>query len=259
MKKRFDGVSARFLDELETRGISGYRMMKDKVMKSQASLTAIKNGTQGVPRSMIDACSDLYGLDKRYVLLGSTGGDVSNRGGDQMIMNASNSTVTESNNKTAVTGRRSLPATVMARSEKETVRVPLVRQEEARSVFGPERAGIYTETDAYVVEPDPGEHVTADAYVVFQVNGDGMSPVICDGSKVLARKIREDEWAEMGGVVFVLYGNRLTVRRVLKNSLCANGAVTLKADNPVYGQIDVGRNEIRGVWKAERIVSQKIK
>lgn len=249
MKKRFDGVSERFLDELETRGISGYRMMKDKVMKSQASLTAIKNGTQGVPRSMIDACSDLYGLDKRYVLLGSTGGDVSNRGGDQMIMNASNSTVTESNNKTAATGRRNLP---------ETVRVPLVRQEEARSAFGPEHVGTYTETDAYVVDPEPGEHVTADAYVVFQVNGDGMSPVICDGSKVLARKIREDEWAEMGGVVFVLYGNRLTVRRVLKNSLFENGAITLKADNPVYGQIDVGRNEIRGVWKAERIVSQKI-
>ena len=40
MKKRFDEVSARVLDELETRGISGYRMMKDKVMKSQASLTA---------------------------------------------------------------------------------------------------------------------------------------------------------------------------------------------------------------------------
>ena len=156
MKKRFDGVSERFLDELETRGISGYRMMKDKVMKSQASLTAIKNGTQGVPRSMIEKCSDLYGLDKRYVLLGSTGGDVSNRGGDQMIMNASNSTVTESNNKTTVNGRRSLPATVMARAEKETVRVPLVRQEEARSVFGPEHAGTYAETDAYVVDPEPG-------------------------------------------------------------------------------------------------------
>ena len=38
----------------------------------------------------------------------------------------------------------------------------------------------------------------------------------------------------------------------------SDNILTLKADNPTHGQVDVSRCEIRGMWKAIRIVSQKI-
>lgn len=86
-----------------------------------------------------------------------------------------------------------------------------------------------------------------------------MSPNIPDSSKVLAQMVDTSKWEEVNGVIFVAYGKTLTIKRVLKNSLYINNTITLKADNPIYGQIDVARKEIRGIWKAERIVSQKIK
>ena len=37
-----------------------------------------------------------------------------------------------------------------------------------------------------------------------------------------------------------------------------DNVLTLKADNPKHGQLDVERREIRGMWQALRIISQKI-
>ena len=103
-----------------------------------------------------------------------------------------------------------------------------------------------------------GEDLQNGEYVVFQVKGESMSPNIPNGAKILAASIPEEKWDEVNGVIFIVYGKTLTIKRVLKNSLFTSNVITLKADNPTYGQLDIERNEIRGIWEARRIVSQKI-
>ena len=255
MGKRFNAVSERFIRELEAKRISGYRLMKDKVVKSQASLTAIKNGTQGVSRKMIDTCVDLYGLDKAYVLMG----DISNTNGDQMIITTSNSTVSSSNNKYQQAGKKTTARRMRAYIREELINVPFVPQDATASFvenFGDMQN---LKSDTYGVMQEEGEDLQNGQYVVFQVTGESMTPSIPDEAKVLAVLIPEEKWEEANGVVFVLYGKMLTIKRVLKNSLYLNNIITLKADNPMYGQVDIERSEIRGIWQAERIVSQKIK
>ena len=85
-----------------------------------------------------------------------------------------------------------------------------------------------------------------------------MEPTIPDGAKILARKIEEGLWESASGVVSIVYGKTLSVKRILKNSLFLDNVLTLKADNPKHGQLDVERREIRGMWQALRIISQKI-
>ena len=255
MGKRFNAVSERFIRELETKRISGYRLMKDKVVKSQASLTAIKNGTQGVSRKMIDTCADLYGLDKAYVLMG----DISNTNGDQMIITTSNSTVSSSNNKYQQAGKKTTARRMRAYIREELINVPFIPQDATASFVDNFGDMQNLKSDTYGVMQEEGEDLQNGQYVVFQVTGESMTPSIPDEAKVLAVLIPEEKWEEANGVVFVLYGKMLTIKRVLKNSLYLNNIITLKADNPMYGQVDIERSEIRGIWQAERIVSQKIK
>ena len=112
--------------------------------------------------------------------------------------------------------------------------------------------------DKYGVMQEDGEDLNNGNYAVFRVIGESMTPTIPDKAKVLARRIPEEKWEEVSGVVFVIYGKMFTIKRVLKNSLYINNSITLKADNPLYGQMDIERAEIRGIWQAVRIVSQKI-
>lgn len=111
--------------------------------------------------------------------------------------------------------------------------------------------------DKYGVMPEVGEELGNDD-IVFQIEGESMYPTIPNGSKILAKRIPEGMWESASGVVVVVYNKTLTVKRILKNSLFADNILTLKADNPTHGQVDVSRSEIRGMWKAIRIVSQKI-
>ena len=60
------------------------------------------------------------------------------------------------------------------------------------------------------------------------------------------------------GVVVIVYGKTLTVKRILKNCLFNENRLVLKADSPTYGQMEVQLLEIMGMWQAIRIVDQKI-
>lgn len=258
MEKRLDEVSERFLRELETKGISGYKLMKDGVIKSQSSLTNIKIGKQGATRRIIDKCVELYNLDRLYILLGTRTGNISNNSG-QILIRGDNSHVTNSNNNGGTQTVSNTANPIKSYIKEELVNVPFVLQDAAASFvecFGDMQN---CKTETYGIMQEKGEDLTNGDYVVFQVNGDSMTPNIPDSAKVLARKISEPKWEEATGVVFVAYGKTLTIKRVLKNTLYSNNTLTLKADNPIYGQIDISRSEIRGMWRAERIVSQKIR
>lgn len=254
MEKRIDEVSKRFLRELETLGITGYKLKKDGIVKSQSTLTNIKSGKQRVSRKTIDACADEYGLDKHYILMGG----ISNTQGDQMIITESNSTITNTNNKYQQDKAGSTAEKIKAYIKEELVEVPFIPQDATASFienFGDMRNVI---SDTYAVMQENGEDLQNGEYVVFQVKGESMSPNIPNGAKILAASIPEEKWDEVNGVIFIVYGKTLTIKRVLKNSLFTSNVITLKADNPTYGQLDIERNEIRGIWEARRIVSQKI-
>lgn len=114
------------------------------------------------------------------------------------------------------------------------------------------------EMDSYCIMPEDGEDLMSGDYIVYQINGDSMAPNIPNASKVLAKKIPEEKWEMASGVIIIVYGKTLTIKRILKNGLFDGNYLTLKADNPEYGQFQVERKEIRGIWKAIRIVSKKI-
>lgn len=112
--------------------------------------------------------------------------------------------------------------------------------------------------DTYKVMPEPGEDLNSEDYMVFDIEGDSMYPTIQSESKILCKKIDENQWEYARGVVVIVYGKTLTVKRILKNDLYINNNLTLKADNPTYGELNVERHEIRGIWQAVRVVSMKI-
>lgn len=240
MEKRLDEVSERFLRELETKGISGYKLMKDGVIGSQTTMTNIRQGRQSVSPRIIDACVKLYGVDKAYILLG-----------DYISSDEANDGNSESQSSPLVE-----PLKLYLREN--LVSVPFVPQYATASFI--ENLGDMQrmKLDTYGVMQEDGEDLMNGDYVVFQVKGESMSPCIPDSTKVLAKRIDKSKWDEASGVVFVAYGKFLTVKRILKNDFYKDGSIILKADNLSYGQIDISKSDVRGLWSAERIVSQKI-
>lgn len=85
MKERFNAISERFIEQLESKNISSSQMMKDGVIKSRSSITNIRFGRQGVSMKMLEDCARVYGIDKTYVLLGDSGDDINSGGGPIMF------------------------------------------------------------------------------------------------------------------------------------------------------------------------------
>lgn len=112
--------------------------------------------------------------------------------------------------------------------------------------------------DTYGVRPEDGEDLNNGRYKVFDIEGDSMYPTIHSGSKILCEKINDNNWEYAKGVIVIVYGKTLTIKRILKNDLYISNTLTLKADNPTYGEIDIERCEIRGIWQATRVISMKI-
>lgn len=139
----------------------------------------------------------------------------------------------------------------------ELIEVPIV-DADAAATFIENMYDQHYNVDKYGVMQEEGEDLNSGEYVVFKVVGESMVPTIPDKAKVLAMRIPEERWEELSGVVFVVYGKMFVIKRILKNSLFINNIITLKSDNPLYGQMEVDRTEIRGMWKAIRIVSQRI-
>lgn len=241
MDKKISNISVRFLEELAEKGITGYKLMKDGVIKSQTSLTRIKQGLQKPSMKMLNACFQLYGINKSYVLVG----EIENSKNE-------NGTIAKDLATTYVQ-----PIKLYLREK--LISVPFVPQDSVASFL--ENLGDMQnmKLDTYGVMQEDGEDLMNGDYVVFQIKGDSMTPNIPDSSKVLAKKVDDAKWEEVNGVVLIAYGKTLTIKRILKNDFYMGGALTLKADNPTYGEVQVSRNEVRGIWSAERIVSQRIK
>ena len=196
---------------------------------NQSNLSKIVRGNRPVPANLINSiCQE---LDVPY----------------KWIVNGEGSMFKEQSNAKPVG----------AYLNEDLIEVPMVDADAAATFIENMHNQHYT-MDKYGVMQEDGEDLSSGNYAVFRVVGESMTPTIPDKSKVLAKRIPEEKWEEVSGVVFVIYGKMFTIKRVLKNSLYINKSLTLKADNPLYGQMDIERAEIRGIWQAVRIVSQKI-
>lgn len=197
---------------------------------NQSNLSKILRGERDVPTNLVNAICDTLNVPYRWLVAGE---------GDMLTKSETD----------IVSAKLYL--------RENLVNIPYVPID-AKASFVESLYDTTYDMDFYGVMPEDGEDLISGDYVVFQIKGDSMSPNIPNSSKVLARKIPERRWETASGVVVIVYGKTLTIKRILKNSLFGGNSLTLKADNPEYGQFEVERKEIRGMWQAIRIVSKTI-
>ena len=219
-------VTKRFIEAYKKIGLTGYRMGKDSSVITKQKISNIEKGLTEVSSDVLSDFLKIYGdkVDANYILTGVKSDNVH---------------------------------PVSSYLHEDLVQLDYVSIS-AMASFVETLYGSSVEIEKYGVMPEEGEVLNTETDIVFQVNGDSMMPTIPNGSKILARRVDECKWEALSGVVVIVYGKTLTVKRILKNALYGENKLILKADNPLCGQMDVERCEIRGIWQALRIVSQKI-
>ena len=113
--------------------------------------------------------------------------------------------------------------------------------------------------ETYPVIPRNGEKLSAEEYAVFEVEGESMLPSLRPGSLILAKRIPEQKWDhDAAGVVVVIYGKSIVIKRVKDNRLFGTNTLTLTSDNTRFGDLPLTRPEIRAIYRAKRIISSEI-
>lgn len=113
------------------------------------------------------------------------------------------------------------------------------------------------ELDKIAIMKQPGE-VLDDSYKVFEVIGESMSPAIPNRAKILTRCIAQSKWEQAEGVVVVVFGDEVVVKRIINNDIAVNNCLVLSSDNPKFGERRIALADIRAIFKALRIVSADI-
>ena len=215
-------ITKRFIETYKSMGLNGYKMNKACPVLSKQKISNIENGKHEVSLDMLTAFFETYpDVNREYILIGKGNPVV-----DAQTKNESNVVKVSPYLQDALVKVQYVPIDAMAS-------------------FVESLYDTAYEIDSYGVMPEEGE-VLDSSYMVFQVRGDSMEPTIPDGAKILVRRIDEGLWDSVSGVVVIVYGKTLSVKRVLKNSLFLDNILTLKADNPKHGQLDIERREIRG-------------
>ena len=104
----------------------------------------------------------------------------------------------------------------------------------------------------------PDELPYKDDLTTIQVDGESMEPRITDGAWILSRRIKDSQFGNVGGVVFVSYSDYFVLKRVKANRLFTENYIILSSDNKDYGEMTVQLSDIRAMWKAIRIISSPI-
>lgn len=119
--------------------------------------------------------------------------------------------------------------------------------------------GMQENPDFISILPISGETID-DTSCVFEIHGDSMAPQIQDKAKVLCREIPPTRWHLLSDcVVVIAYAEKFVIKRIAKNRLDSESYLVLESDNPdVPGAESVQLADIRCIFKAERIISQRI-
>lgn len=120
-------------------------------------------------------------------------------------------------------------------------------------------SGDEPDLDKIPLIPSGNERNEVSRLRVFEVEGDSMFPTIPSGALILAKEIPERSWHYAEGVVVAVYGEFVVVKRVVRNCLLTENYITLKSDNEDYGEMTVALSDLRGLFKAKRIISSEIR
>lgn len=111
--------------------------------------------------------------------------------------------------------------------------------------------------DQMPVIPINGEKLD-NAYKIFEVSGESMTPTISDGALILAKEINEAHWAYAEGVVVVVFNDMVVVKRMAENHIYDKNMIILSSDNEKYGKMQIALSDIRAIYKAKRKISENI-
>ena len=112
--------------------------------------------------------------------------------------------------------------------------------------------------ETYPVYVAKGEAYTRDKHIVIEVKGESMYPTINNKAMILCEKVEPEQWDNVQSeqIIAIVYDNSFTIKRVLRNNLATTNTLTLSADNPKYGTLEVARCDIKGIYKAIKKVSE---
>lgn len=112
--------------------------------------------------------------------------------------------------------------------------------------------------ETYPVYVAKGEAYTKDKHIVIEVKGESMYPTINNKAMILCEKVEPEQWDNVQSeqIIAIVYDNSFTIKRVLRNNLATTNTLTLSADNPKYGTLEVARCDIKGIYKAIKKVSE---
>jgi phage repressor protein C with HTH and peptisase S24 domain len=102
--------------------------------------------------------------------------------------------------------------------------------------------------------------------IVVEVMGDRMLPTLKNGSQVLAIVVRKENWnAAESGVYAVIFKDQLirgrlkfVIGRLKENSLLERNKIVLHSDNEKHKPLTIVAEDIKGILRVDRIVSQDV-
>ena len=115
------------------------------------------------------------------------------------------------------------------------------------------------ELDKYPIIPMGNERKNVNNLRIFEVEGDLMFPTILSGSLILAKEIPEKDWHYAEGVVIAIYSEYIVCKRIARNCLMTDNYLVLRSDNESYGEMTIALSDLRGLYKAKRIISSEIR
>lgn len=115
------------------------------------------------------------------------------------------------------------------------------------------------ELEKFPIVPMGNEKKNVDVLRIFEVAGDSMSPTILSGSLILTKEIPERNWHYAEGVVVAVYSEYVVCKRIVRNCLLTDNYLVLKSDNESYGEMTIALSDLRGLYKAKRIISSEIR
>lgn len=115
------------------------------------------------------------------------------------------------------------------------------------------------ELDKYPIIPMGNERKNVNNLRIFEVEGDSMYPTILSGSLILAKEIPEKDWHYAEGVVIAIYSEYIVCKRIARNCLMTDNYLVLRSDNESYGEMTIALSDLRGLYKAKRIISSEIR
>lgn len=150
-------------------------------------------------------------------------------------------------------------AYVVGQKDDEIVMVDFIPVSASASFVESLSGDCNVELEKYPIIPMGNERKNVSDLRIFEVEGDSMYPTILSGSLILAKEIPEKDWHYAEGVVIAIYSEYIVCKRIARNCLMTDNYLVLRSDNESYGEMTIALSDLRGLYKAKRIISSEIR